>query len=84
MKRVTIRRGHLQVATGKLSLIGHRGQVEKVIVTRVHHTTVRALTAAEYRADGAVSAEDMLKKLHKFYPGLRLDDAVTVVFFHRE
>lgn len=87
-KRVTVRAGRRDIQLGPLRLestepdfeIGEHLQ-EVVEVVEVRYKRLRDLTDLEAEEDGATDADELRDVLRRFYPNLRPDDEITLVYF---
>ncbi|HLV42051.1 MAG TPA: ASCH domain-containing protein [Brumimicrobium sp.] len=81
-KLTTIRKGHRDVALGKLvfeSVDTKRQQIVEVIT--VYYTRLENVNTQDLENDGFKDHQDMWKQMQRFYPGIELEDEVTVVKF---
>ena len=58
------------------------GHLQEVVeVNEVRHKRLRDLTDLEVEDDGATDMDALMDQLHRFYPNLRPDDEITLVYF---
>ncbi|HTK60316.1 MAG TPA: ASCH domain-containing protein [Candidatus Baltobacteraceae bacterium] len=80
-KTITIREGHRDYRAGQAVMLSCHlvPWAVQADITDVKHCVLREVTEDEWRDDGFVSQDDLLTQMHRFYPALTLDSAVTVI-----
>ncbi|MDK3157331.1 GNAT family N-acetyltransferase [Kamptonema cortianum] len=79
-KRATIRKGKQRIRNGVL--IFQNGNDHQIVnVTSVRYCHVKSLTDEDAVADGFANREELIEKLHEFYPDIRKNQFVTVINF---
>jgi hypothetical protein len=82
-KTSTIRRGSRRYSPGKAIL--HVGNSDiSIWIEHVCYCRVNELTEENAARDGFDSLDDLLRALHRFYPGLSADETITIVSFSLE
>jgi len=83
IKNNTIRLGERPIQLGKLKLspASREGDSIFVHVTCVESKTVNDLSFENAKSDGFKSVPDLILALIKFYPDMKADDKVTVIYW---
>lgn len=82
VKSVTIRKGRRDISLGQLNFESVENErVTTVNVKKVIYCKLGGVPEEYIHADGFTSAQHMLEVLSEFYPGITLNDEVTIVEF---
>ena len=88
-KTTTVREGLREYALGPVEFVtdppDKRGMVKTVrgFITKVQLKQFRHLTSSDAERGGYETIGQMVSRLKKIYPGIGLDDEVTIVEFRR-
>jgi len=80
-KRATIRKGIVKPKYREMIIHGGGRPLAKIVVENVYHKRVRELSDQDALRDGFGSREELLRELKRVYPGIGLDDWVTIIEF---
>jgi hypothetical protein len=79
-KRSTVRAGRRRISPGPAEIVSGNARIP-IQVTDVKYKTFADLTQADALTDGFTSREELQRELLSFYPDLRDNDAISVIYF---
>ena len=82
-KRTTIRKGRRNIELGELLFESTETKRQKVVeVVNVYCVSLEKVELEDLKNDGFKDHQDMWEQMQRFYPGIGLEDLVTVVIFN--
>jgi hypothetical protein len=84
LKKSTIRKGIRSIYThDDIVFTSETGRVIEVLCSSVTVTTLDTLTDEDAIMDGFENKKELLEELKKFYPDIRANELVTIIYFRK-
>ena|SRR5690554_4329360 len=81
-KRTTIRKDRQKIELGKLMFESSDEDRQKIVeVVSFYYSKLEDVDIEDLENDGFKNHQDMWEKMQRFYPGIKLDNEVTVIKF---